>query len=411
MSDRYVHLAPDRLTMPDQENLVALARYLVLQSAAIDKAGGLSFGQVDMTAFKPLPGEITSAALGPLPPLTHAPLAGIALQQGEDWPAYLLRVFGIRSGSPFMHWLQSSLWAKTEPSAVGTALRIAYVLDYGVPHDHVEIAMGQAYTDYDSNGFLWERIGLLPFEHENPALAPKKVWPKWIGAVEQNRLRSEMIYDAGNLVPTLIDNGIARRDEIEGCPRTEIEALERQLGRMPQSYRDVLALIGRRSGLLVDRSNLWIHADQLVEVHRMARGRIFGAPEAGDYPVPQDVIFIGARSEEQFWFVLSGSRADSPVFRFNSDTGKVTQAGISVWSWVETLVNMRPEIRLRPQERVTVENLLAISDDITMRLAKVSVPPATRGASRRTAAWVILAGGIVLVAGSIAYKAWQALGH
>lgn len=411
MSDRYVHSAPDRLTVSDQENLVALARYLVLQSAAIEKVGGLTFGHVDMIEFDPLPAQIRSVASGPLPPLAHAPLAGILPQQGEDWPAYLLRVFGICSGSTFMHWLQSSLWSKTEPSAIGTGLRIAYVLDYGLPHDYVEIAMGQAYTDYDSNGFLWERIGLLPVKDANSDLAPKKIWPNWIGAVEQNRLRSEVIYNAGNLVPSLIENGIARPDEIEGCPTTEIEALERELGSMPQSYRDVLALIGRRSGNLVDRSELQIHADQLGQVNRMARERIFGVPEPGDAPVPHDAVFIGARCGEHPWFILSGRRVDSPVFQFDSDTGRVTHAGVSVWSWVEALVDMRPNIRLRPEERQTVNKLLVISNEISARLAATSVPITTRVLSRRASAWLVIAGGAVLVAGSLAYIGWSTLGY
>ncbi len=406
MSDRYVHLAPERLSASDQDNLVTLARHLILRAGEIAAAGGLAFGPVDMAGFRPLPGELAAGA-GKLPPLAHAPLAGIAPLPGEDWPAYLLRVFGLRGGSPFMHWLQSDLWAKTEPSAVGAGLRIAYVLDYGVPHDHVEIAMGQAYTDYDGSGFLWERLDLLAFRHDIGPHSPKKVWPKWIGAVEQNRMRAEVIYDAGNLVPNLIENGIARPDEIEGCPPAEIEALQRRFGPMPKAYRDFLALVGRRSGLLVDRAELWIHADQLDEVDRMARERIFGAPGPGDDPVPGDAIFIGARYGEHPWFVLSGARADSPVFRFDTDTGRVTQAGIGVWSWVEALIrDMRPEIRLRPAERETVDRLLAIASEVTERAT--AQPPTAAHPGGRAAAWTILVGGVLLAAGSLAWKLWLA---
>ncbi len=408
MSDRYVHLAPERLTVPDQHNLVALARHLILRAAEIESAGGLSFGLVDMAPFRPLPGDIAGIA-GPLPPLAHAPLAGIAALPGEDWPAYLLRAFGLSAGSPFMHWLQSDLWAKTEPSPVGAGLRIAYVLDYGVPHDHVEIAMGQAYTDYDSNGFLWERLNLSLFEDENPSKAPAKIWPKWIGAVDLNRIRAEIVYDAGNLVPNLIENGIARPDEIEGCSPAGIDALQRRFGPMPESYRAFLALVGQRSGLLVDRTETWIHADQLDDVDRMARERIFGAPEPGDDPVPRDAIFIGARAGEHPWFVLSGPRADSPVFRFDTDTGKVTQAGIGVWSWVEALVrDMRPDVRLRRQERETVDALLALSGEITARIDAAQQPVAARPGGT-IAAWTILVSGVLLVAGSLAWKLWLAV--
>src|SRR5690606_8031032 len=80
------------------------------------------------------------------------------------------------------------------------------------------------------------------------------------------------------------------------------------------------------------------------EVNRMGRERRaeWGA-EGGD-PIPDDAIFIGARYGMSPWFILQDSRAhhpprgDSPVFLFDTDTGKVTQVSISVWRWVEGLV-------------------------------------------------------------------------
>jgi hypothetical protein len=45
---------------------------------------------------------------------------------------------------------------------VGAALRIAYVLDYGVPGNYAEIAAGQDGTDYDNNGFLWTGLTSSP---------------------------------------------------------------------------------------------------------------------------------------------------------------------------------------------------------------------------------------------------------
>ena len=82
---------------------------------------------------------------------------------------------------------------------MGAALRIAYALDYGVPHDHVEIAMGQAYADYDSNGFLWEKLSTYPDvdpdDDGRRDAQPKRKWPAWIGAVEQERRRAAVRAD------------------------------------------------------------------------------------------------------------------------------------------------------------------------------------------------------------------------
>jgi hypothetical protein len=401
MSDRYVHTSPERMSVQDHDNLVALARHLILAAEEIEAAGGLVFGPVDMTVFRPLPTEVTKTMS--LPPFAHGPLAGIRAEPGETWPAYLERGFGLVMGSPFMQWLQTDLWARTEPSAIGAGLRIAYVLDYGVPHDHVEIAMGQAHTDYDSSGFLWEKLRLSRSDVD-PSLPPKKTWPRWIGAVEQTRRRAEVLYSAANLVPNLTENGIARPDEIEGCSAAEIALLEHGFGEMPQSYRDFLGLVGRRSGLLVDRRELWIHADQLDDVNRMARERIFEWPEPEDDPVPKDAVFIGARYGEHPWFVLGGNRADSPVFHFNSDTGKVSWVAVSVWGWVQALVmDMNQTIRLRPEERETIRKIAALQADMESGLGRAREQDAKRRHGAKVASWTLASGALALGVAGLLY--------
>lgn len=176
MSDLYVHHpAPDGSGHYD--NLLALARHLVRNAAAIEAAGGLRFGDTSMRRFRPLPAEIMPETPAPLPPLAHGPLAGVAAQPGDDWRTFCLRAFGVRFDQPFIHWLQGKGWATTEPSAIGAGLRIAYVLDYGIPHDHAAIAAGEAGTDYDTNGFLWDRLDMLPPGYAGGPLTPLRQWP------------------------------------------------------------------------------------------------------------------------------------------------------------------------------------------------------------------------------------------
>lgn len=394
MSDRYVHTAPERITAQDHDNLVTLGRHLALNAQAIADAGGLVFGHVDMTGFDPQPAQIERIV--PLPPLAHGPFAGIRAEPGDDWPSYLKRCFGLTMGSPFMHWLQSDLWAKTEPTPVGAALRIGYALDYGVPHNHVEIALGQAHTDYDSNGFVWEKLKLPLFTYEFPSLAPTKIWPKWIGAVEQNRLRVGVLYNAQNLVPNLHENAIALPGEIKGCKPDEVESLSRRFGPLPKSYRDFLMLVGHKSGRLVDRKMMVIHAEDLGQIDRRSRVRIFQNARAEDDPVPKDAIFIAAQREEAFWFILSGNREDSPVFRFDAATGKVTSAGVSLWAWVQTLVTTPSDHRLRPAERERVETLKSLAADMQSRLAE---PQARADEGRKSSRlWTALAIAMLVLA-------------
>jgi hypothetical protein len=153
MSDLYVHHHL-KTSARQEANLVALARWLVTNHAVIDARRGLLFGMTTMRRFRPLPADIAGADEMPLPPLAYGPRAGVTPKPGDDWRSYLARSFAIQFEQPFIAWLQAEPWKTTEPSALGAALRIAYVLDYGVPHDYREIAAGEAGTDYDTNGFL-----------------------------------------------------------------------------------------------------------------------------------------------------------------------------------------------------------------------------------------------------------------
>ena len=146
------------------------------------------------------------------------------------------------------------------------------------------------------------------------------------------------IIDAETLRQRLIASCIARPEDIAGCSGEEILDLQQSLGLLPDSYKIVLGVIGRRAGRLVDDRELWIYADQLENVRRLACEQIRddGAPD--DDFVPEDAVFIGARYGEHPWFIRGGEEADSPVWSCNTDTGRVALIGLSVWDWVEAIV-------------------------------------------------------------------------
>ncbi|TYB80789.1 hypothetical protein [Maritimibacter fusiformis] len=341
MSDRYEHHFYE-YTVEQYDDLLTLARYLVVNAGKIDAAGGLLFDRAYMLDFEPTPEGVAAHPPATMPPLAYGPLAGIAALPGEDWQDYCQRAFGIEilPYDPFCLWLQSPLWARTEPSALGAGLRIVYVLDLGVPHDHVEISMGQAWTDYDRSGFLWDKLGMVP----DGVTLPLRQWPERICAPTLAARRAAITLGADNLRQTLIEHGIAGPEDIAGLSDEEIRQFEFTTGALPRSYCDVLSLIGLRAGRLVDDRELQIYADQLPEVNRMGRERRAEWEAEGGDPIPDDATFIGARYGMSPWFILQDSRAhrpprgDSPVFLFDTDMGKVTQVSISVWGWVEGLV-------------------------------------------------------------------------
>lgn len=247
------------------------------------------------------------------------------------------------SPDPFALWLQSPLRRRTEASAKGAGLRIAYALDYGIAGDYLEIAMGQAWTDYDQNGFVWEKLGLPAGGVDDQHLQPLRDWPARIGAPRLNAHRAALPLNADTLRQRLIDSGIARPADISGLDPAGIAELERTIGPMPESYRQLLSLIGRRAGRLVDDRELQIYADQLPEVNQAGHeARVLWDEDGGD-PVPDTAIFIGARYGEAPWFILPEPRGDhlrpdSPVFLLDTDSGRVTQVAVSVWEWLEALI-------------------------------------------------------------------------
>jgi hypothetical protein len=176
MSDLYRHFeyAPSH---EHHANLLALARWLVNHRDEIAAAGGMYFGRVD--PYIPLPAEVAVGPIVQLPPLGYGPLAGIAPKPGESWPAYRQRAFGIADDNPLLDWVQAAEWEATEPSPVGAALRIAYVMDFGVPWDYAEISRCEHDTDYDTSGFMWDRLDILPtnLTPDGKNFVPLANWP------------------------------------------------------------------------------------------------------------------------------------------------------------------------------------------------------------------------------------------
>lgn len=152
MSDLYRHIM-FACTAAQGENIRTLGRFLVMNEPGI--ASRLSFSG--------RPATWPPAADTPrLPPLAFGMAAGIGLLAGEAWADYLARAYGIGAGSPAEYWVEGQGWDATDPAPASAALRLMYILDYGTPGNWREIMTGSAKSDYGDNGFLWDRLGLVP---------------------------------------------------------------------------------------------------------------------------------------------------------------------------------------------------------------------------------------------------------
>ena len=161
---RHVHPAFSR---DQQENYVRLAKHLVMlaHDTTWDAAEfGMDRQALDLSTGEDIAPDKVAAHPGPLVcnPLGHAARAGMPVLPGEEWLGYQERVLGAAFDSPLEDWLLSFFWRRTDNTPVGAAMRLMYVLDYGVPSDWEDIRDGRAQSDYLTNGFLWDRVGMMP---------------------------------------------------------------------------------------------------------------------------------------------------------------------------------------------------------------------------------------------------------
>jgi hypothetical protein len=149
-----------------------------------------------------------------------------------------------------------------------------------------------------------------------------------------------MIEDVQDLESTLIQSGIAAREDLVGCSPEEIAALEQRYGALPDSYRQILALIGHGAGLLVDDAEFWIYVDQIELIPEQIQEFLDEVrAEGGKVPdFPPNAFFISARYGEFPHYVLTGGGPDSAVYVYNYDDATITKAFDSVWDWVEAFV-------------------------------------------------------------------------
>lgn len=149
-----------------------------------------------------------------------------------------------------------------------------------------------------------------------------------------------MIKDIHELKSTLIQSGIAAEADLVGCTVGEIDALEQRYGALPDSYRQILALLGHGAGQLVDSAEFWIYVDQIDQIpEQIQEYQDMVRDEGGELPgIPPNAFFISARYGEYPHYVLTGGGPDSVVYVFNYDDETIAKAFDSVWNWVEAFV-------------------------------------------------------------------------
>ncbi|WP_017327139.1 SMI1/KNR4 family protein [Synechococcus sp. PCC 7336] len=76
-----------------------------------------------------------------------------------------------------------------------------------------------------------------------------------------------IILNTEDLREKLISSGIASDSQLIGCTTEELDEIEDSYGNLPKSYREIMKLIGRKAGRLVDRREFEFYLDQILKIN------------------------------------------------------------------------------------------------------------------------------------------------
>jgi ABC-type phosphate/phosphonate transport system substrate-binding protein len=146
--------------------------------------------------------------------------------------------------------------------------------------------------------------------------------------------------DLDRLRRRLASSGIARPDSMQGCSEAEIAAIEARHGKLPRSYREVLSMIGRSAGSLVDDREIAFHHHRLERLNADVRNSLAEAAASGE-PIAlptEPAFFISARHGEYQSCILANGGEDSPVWTYDETMENLTRTHDSVWDWLHGFV-------------------------------------------------------------------------
>jgi hypothetical protein len=150
-----------------------------------------------------------------------------------------------------------------------------------------------------------------------------------------------MIDNIDDLKKELISSGIAQDYELVGAHDREINEIERRYGILPDSYRQIMQLLGRRAGKLVYRGEFEFYIDQtpLLNEEILETRRESVMEGEAIIELPANKYFITARLGDNKEFLLTKVGNDSPVYGYGFPYSEGEQVYYSVWAWIQSFID------------------------------------------------------------------------
>jgi hypothetical protein len=155
-----------------------------------------------------------------------------------------------------------------------------------------------------------------------------------------------MIRNIDDLVQELVIHKIAETHQLLGCTDQDIEQIEKRYGTLPNSYKQIMSLLGRRAGKLVNRYEFVFYIDQVLnlneEILETRRESILENEEILD--LPENFFFITSRYGDNIEFLLTNMGDDSPVYGYGFPYSGVEKVYSSVWEWLQSFIEDAKDI-------------------------------------------------------------------
>ena len=143
----------------------------------------------------------------------------------------------------------------------------------------------------------------------------------------------------------LISSRIAKDYELVGCSCIELIQLEKKYGKLPTSYKQIMQLLGKRAGKLVDRSEFDFYIDQISELNKEYQP-IF-QEELQEMNIDKKIFLICSRYGDYHNFIWANGASDSSVFIWEDDED-IEEIYSSIWDWAENwIVDAQEMMKIR----------------------------------------------------------------
>jgi hypothetical protein len=147
-----------------------------------------------------------------------------------------------------------------------------------------------------------------------------------------------MVNTPDELKMSLISNNIATPEQIVGCESEDINSLEERYGSVPDSYKQIMSLLGKEAGRLAFSGEFYFFMDDISRVNTNRLELLKGVLEESG--LGTSVLIICSSMDGDDCFIHTnqeGSTKDSPVFICREDR-EIEQIFSSVWEWIEMFI-------------------------------------------------------------------------